>query len=90
MAVKAFTPTHVRGNPLIFAGCVVKTPKANPARSKSTKSIAAMPTLDSKEQKVELLIRDLWKNGTGSVHGMRVVSTYAKPHLSKTHENFLR
>ena len=33
---KAFTPSHVRDDPLIFAGCSVKRPKANQARTKST------------------------------------------------------
>ena len=31
LAVKAFTPSHVRNDPLIFTDCVVKRPKANPA-----------------------------------------------------------
>ena len=30
------------------------------------------------EQKGDLLIRDLWNNGTGSVHDIRVVNTDAK------------
>ena len=43
---KAFTLTHVRDNPLIFAGCAVKRPKANPARSKAT---LATPPIDATE-----------------------------------------
>ena len=31
---RAFTPSHERYDPLIFAGCAVKRPKANPARTK--------------------------------------------------------
>ena len=38
LAGKAFTPTHVHNDPLIFAGCDVKRIKANPARSKTTPS----------------------------------------------------
>ena len=30
------------------------------------------------------MIRDLWQNGTDSVHDMRVMNTYAKYHLAKT------
>ena len=38
LAGKAFTPTHVHNNPLIFSGCAVKRIKVNPARSKTTPS----------------------------------------------------
>ena len=53
---KAFTPTHVCNNTLIFAGCAMKRAKENPARSKTTP-----PTLqkEAMEQKDYLLIRDL-------------------------------
>ena len=44
---------------------------------------------EATEYKVDLLIRDLWQNGTDSVHNMRVVNTDAKPHLSKTPKNCL-
>ena len=33
---KAFTLTHVRDYPLIFADCDVKRPKSNPDRYKAT------------------------------------------------------
>ena len=33
LAGKAFTPTRVRNNPLIFAGCAVKRTTAKPATS---------------------------------------------------------
>ena len=33
---KAFTPTHVREKPLIFAGCTVKKTTAKPSTSKTT------------------------------------------------------
>ena len=35
------------------------------------------------EQKGNLLIRDLWKQGTDSVHDMRVVNTDALSYLEK-------
>ena len=39
---------------------------------------------ESIEQKGNLLIRDLYQNGTNSVHYMRVMNTDTKSHLSKT------
>ena len=36
------------------------------------------------------MIRDLFQNGTDSVHGMSVVNTDAKFHLAKTPEKFLQ
>ena len=47
LAGKAFTPTHVRYNPLIFACCAVKRPKAKMARSKATKDTASTPPLEA-------------------------------------------
>ena len=41
------------------------------------------------EQKGDLLIRDLWANGTDSVHNMRVVNTDAKSYWEKSPERFL-
>ena len=44
---------------------------------------------EATEHKGNLLIRDLWQNGTASVHNMRVVNTDAKYHLEKTPEKCL-
>ena len=41
------------------------------------------------EQKGDLLIRDLWKNGTDSVHEMSVVNTDDKSHMAKDMEKCL-
>ena len=49
-----------------------------------------MPPLESTEQKSYLLIRDLWQNGTDSVHNMRVTNTDAKYHSEKTPEKCLK
>ena len=84
---KAFTPTHVCDNPLIFAGCVVKRPKAKPSRSKAT---SATSLIESTEHKCELLIRDLWKNETNSSHEVRVMNTEDKYHSAKTPEKSLQ
>ena len=89
-AGKYFTPTHVRDDPLICAGCAMKSPKAKPARSKTTKVASSTPPLEATEQKRDLLICDLCQNGTGSVHDMRVLKTDAKSYLSKTQETFLQ
>ena len=40
--------------------------------------------IEAMEQKGNLLIRDLWENGTDSVNDMRVVNTDAKSHSLKT------
>ena len=42
-----------------------------------------------KEQKGDLLIRDLWQQGTNSVHDMRVVNTDAPTHQNKDPEKYL-
>ena len=34
LSIKSFTPTHMRDNPLICAGCAVQSPKAHPEGSK--------------------------------------------------------
>ena len=83
---KYFTPSHVRNKPLIFAGRAVKRTKATPAgASGATYRDGALSPVVT-EQKADLLIRDLWKNGTKSVHEMRVVNTDAKYHSTKTPE----
>ena len=56
--------------------------------TKSTDATMAAPEVT--EQKGELLIRDLWKQGTDSVHDMCVVNTYALPYARKTPEKCLQ
>ena len=48
LAGKAFTPSHVRNDPLIFTCCTVKRPKAKPDMSKATTVPAATPPLEAK------------------------------------------
>ena len=90
LAGKYFTPSHVREDSLIFAGCAVKRPKANPARTKDTAIPENTLPLEATEHKGNLLIRDLWQNGTDSLHGMRVLNTDAKSHSAKTPEKCLQ
>ena len=59
LAGEDFTPSHVRDDPLIFAGCAVMRPTEKSDRSKSTTVTAVTPTLEATEQKGELLIHDL-------------------------------
>ena len=75
---KAFTPSHVRKNTLIFAGCAVKRTKDKTAGTiGSTNKDGATP-LDATEQKGYLLICDHWQNGTDSVHDILVMNTKSK------------
>ena len=87
---KAFTPSHVRDDPLIYSGRSVKRTKATPAGpSKKNDQAGALP-LEVKEDKGDLLIRDLWQHGTDSVHDICVVNTDAKSHMAKDPEKCLQ
>ena len=90
LADKAFTPAHVRNDPLIYSGRDTSRTNTIPAGSNLTKSTdvtTAAPEVT--EKKGELLIRDLWQQGTDSVHNMRVVNTDALLYVRKTPENCL-
>ena len=78
---------HVRDDPLIFSGCAVQRKKAKPSRPKfpSTKQKS-----EATEQKGALLIREIWQNGTNSVHHMSIVNTEARSYLTKTLEKCLQ
>ena len=90
LAGKSFTPSHIRDDPLVFAGYSVKRPKANPDRPSGSTDRYGMPPPEATEQKGDLLIRDLWQNGTNSVHNMRAVNTDAKTHVMKPPEKCLQ
>ena len=63
---KAFPPSLVRNNHLIYSGRAVKRTKAMSSGSNGNSEHPAAPEVT--EQKGNLLIRDLWKQGTDSVH----------------------
>ena len=64
LAGRAFTPSHVRNDPVIYQGCAMTRSKAHPAQpSDNTKQGESPP--EAKEQKGDLLIQDLWANGRG-------------------------
>ena len=61
--------------------------KPNPAGSKITSPPdAATAAPEVTEQKSDLLIRDLWQQGTDSVHDMRVVNTDALLYVHRSPE----
>ena len=82
------TPSHVRDDPLIYQGCAVKRTKSKPAGPSDTTEPDDTPP-EATEQKGDLTIRDLWQNGTDSVHEMRVVNTDAKSCWEKSPEKCL-
>ena len=90
MVGKAFTPSHVRNNPLVYSGRVVKRTKATPAGDSGNKDHALVPPLEVTEQKGDLLICDLWHNGRDSVHDMRAVNTDDQSHSTKDPERCLQ
>ena len=58
LAGRAFTPSHVCNDPLIYQGCAVKSQKANPAGTSYSTKLEDTPP-EATEQKGDLLIRDL-------------------------------
>ena len=86
LAGKAFTLSYVRDNPIIYSSRAVKSTKATPAGAGGTTDQAGAPPPEVMDQKGDLLIHDLWQNGTDSVHDMSVVNTDAKSHIAKAPE----
>ena len=83
---KAFTPSHVHNDPLIYSSRAVKRTKAAPAGASGTRKHAEVQPPEVTEQKDNLLIRDLWQQGTDSVYDMCVVNTDALTHRTKDPE----
>ena len=66
----------------------MKRPKSKPdGPSGSTNPVDTPP--EAMEQKRDLLLRDLWQNGTDSVHNMRVVNTDEKSYWEKSPKRYL-
>ena len=59
LAGKAFTPTHVHDDPLIFAGCAVKRAKAKPAGKSGSTDRDGATLSEATEHKGNLLLHDL-------------------------------
>ena len=68
----------------------MKRPKAKPDGISGSTDQDGAPLPEAREQKGDLLIRDLWQKVTDSVHDMRVVNTDAKTHTVKTPEKCLQ
>ena len=74
LASKAFTPSHMRNDPLIYSGCAVTRTNPMPDGSTNPNPTSETPSAtEVTEQKGDLLIRDLWQQGTDSVPDMCVV-----------------
>ena len=89
LAGKAFTRSHVCYNPLIYSGRAVKRTKATPAGSNKAKTSEHPVAPEVTEQKGDLLIRDLWQQGTDNVHDMHIVNTGALTYQLKEPEKCL-
>ena len=68
----------------------MKRTEATPAGDSGNNDQEGAPPPEVTEQKGDLLICDLWKNGTNSVHDMHVVNTDAKSHRTKDPERCLQ
>ena len=91
LAGKAFTPDHVRDDPLIYSGRAMSRTKPKPDGSNLTEltdETTAAPEV--KEQKGDLLIREIWQQGTDSVHDMRAVNTDTISYARESPEKCLR
>ena len=80
---KAFIPSHVQDNPLIYSGRAMRRTKPTLAGSDKTKPSEQPAAPEVTEQKGYLIIQDLWQQGTDSAHDMRVVNTDALTYQSK-------
>ena len=89
LAGKAFTPSHVRDDLLIYSGRAVKRTKAAPSGAGGTSKHEEVQMPEVTEYKGNLLIRDLWQQETDSVHDMRVVNTDNLTHRTKGPEKCL-
>ena len=73
----------MRKNLLIYSDRAVKRAKDTPAGTSKNNNHAVAPPPEVTEQKGDLLIRELWQQGTDSVHNMRVVNTDAQSQKTK-------
>ena len=71
----------------MYSGRSVKRTKAALAEANGNNGHTAAPEVT--EHKEDLLIQDLWQQGTDSVHDMRVVNTDALTYQQKEPEKFL-
>ena len=72
---KAFTPSHVRDEPVMYSGRAVRRTKPTLTRSNKSKPSEQPAATEVTEQKGYLLIWYLWQQGNVSVHDTHVVNT---------------
>ena len=89
LAGKDFTHSHVRDDSLIYSGRDVRTTKPTLARSNKTKPSEQPAAPEVMEQKGDLIIQDLWQQGTNSFHDMCVVNTDTLTYQMKEPETCL-
>ena len=81
----------MRNDPLIYSCRAVRRTNPTPAGSiKPNPPGETTAAPEVTEQKGDLLILDLWQQGTDSVHYMRVMNTDALTYLSKAPEKCLQ
>ena len=78
--VKAFTPTHVHNDPKIYNCRSVCGGKDKPKGS---------PSKDKGGMEGDLLIIDIWKQGTDSIHNTHVVNTDTISYQTQTPDKCL-
>ena len=79
----------MRDYPLIYSGRATKRTKATSAGAGGKNDHTVVPPPEVTEHKGDLLICDLWQQGTDSVHNMRVVNTDALTYMTKDPERFM-
>ena len=91
LAGKAFTPAHVRDDPLIYSGRAMSRTKPKPSGSKLTspqETTTEAPEVT--EQKGDLLSRYRWQQWRDSVQDRRVVNTDAMLYVRISAEKCLQ
>ena len=79
LAARAFSPSAVRDEPLIFSGCSTESLKSTAASS------PACPT----DERGDVLVRGLWERSTDCILDVRVTDTDAKSYRAKSPKNVL-
>ena len=85
LAEEAFTLAHVRDDPKIFTGHAMR----GGVKVKEKLKVTGAPSPEEGEEKGDLLIWDLWTQGTDSIHDMRFMNTDTFSYQSKTPEKCL-
>ena len=87
LVIKAFTSTHVQNYPPIHSDHVIQSVEAQPVSNlKVSPTTLNYPPKDMDDygKKGELIIWDLWKNGTNSIDDMWILSYGAYLYLQSS------